>query len=146
MARLDRNRIGSQGEVLPKLEAHMITGKKTVLTVEGARQVNGKFGAFLAISFKEFPDHEMITNATQEDAIIALIDAGRMPDDLDKWNGTRIAFEKRQNTNPETNKPVQKLYALDPDVQNEAIEEFDAAMKENEKVGSGGGKKGATKK
>jgi hypothetical protein len=145
MARLDRNRIGSQGEVLPKLEAHMIPGKKTVLTVESARQVNGKFGAFLAVGFKEFPDHEMITNATQEDAIIALIDAGRMPDDLDKWHGTRIAFEKRQNTNPETNKPVQKLYALDPTEQDAAIEEFEAAMKENEKVGSKA-KAGAAKK
>ena len=37
MARLDRSQIGSQGEVLPKLEAHMIPGRKTVLTLDGAQ-------------------------------------------------------------------------------------------------------------
>ncbi len=139
MARIDRGQIGSQGEVLPKLEAAMIAGRKTVLTIDHARQVKGKFGAFLAIAYKEFPDHEMITNATQEDALLALVDAGRMSDDLDRWNGVRVAFEKRTNTNPETNRPVEKLYAIDPTEQDAAIAEFDKAMKENAEVGNGGG-------
>jgi hypothetical protein len=143
MARIDRGKIGSQGEVLPKLEASMIGGKKTVLTIDHARQVQGKFGAFLAISYKEFPDHEMITNATQEDALLALVDAGRMTDDLDRWNGVRVAFEKRTNTNPETQRPVEKLYAIDPDDQDAAISEFDKAMAENAGVGAKGKRAGA---
>lgn len=135
MARIDRSQIGSQGEVLPKLEAHMIAGRKTVLTLNGARQVRGKYGAFLAVAFKEYPDHEMITNATQEDALLALVDAGRISDDLDRWRDVRVAFEKRTNENPETKKPVEKLYAIDPDDQDAAITEFDRAMSENAGVG-----------
>lgn len=144
MARIDRSQIGSQGEVLPKLEAHMIPGRKTVLTLAAARQVRGKFGMFLAISFKEFPDHEMITNATQEDALIALVDAGRISEDLDRWHDVRVAFEKRNNTNPETKKDVAKLYAIDPDEQDAAIKEFDAAMTEN--AGVGGKRRATTRK
>jgi hypothetical protein len=136
MARLDRSQIGSQGEVLPKLEAHMIPGRKTVLTLDGARQVRGQYGAFLALAFVEFADHEMITNATQEDALIALVDAGRMNDDLDRWRNVRIAFEKRTNENPQTKKPVEKLYAMDPTEQDAAIAEFDKAVAENAGVGT----------
>lgn len=132
MARIDRHEIGSQGEVLPKLEAHMIQGRKTVLTLAYARQVKGKFGSFLAIGFKEFPEHEMITNATQEDALLALVDTGRLNDDLDRWHDTRVAFEKRTNRNPENGKMVEKLYAIDPTEQDAALDDFDKATSESE--------------
>lgn len=134
---INRKQYGSQGTVLPKLTASMIAGRKTVLTFRHVREVQGEFGPFWAIQFEEFPEHELVTNATQEDAYLALVDAGQLPPDFDQWAGYRCAHYVKQNENPKDKSVVEKLYAMDSEDQERAIAEFDAH------VASGGSAKPA---
>lgn len=146
MARsINREVYGSQGEVLPKLTAEMIPGRRTVLTIASVREVTtGKYGAFWAVKFEEFPEHELVTNATIEDAFIALVDAGQLPDDFDAWTGYRVAMFKKKNTNPDTKEVVEKLYPMDPEDQEEAIAAFDAHVKAQASAPTAPKGKGAT--
>jgi len=123
MARIDRSKSGSQ-ESFPntKLTADMIAGDTCVLTIARARQVQHKQqdGAFFVIEFVEFPDAGYYTNATQEDAILALVDASMLSPDMDDWKGEKLPLFKRENKNPESGNIVPKLYAATPDEYVEA--------------------------
>ena len=119
---INRNRVGSKavdGIIRDKLEAKMVPGTldggPIVLTFhseDAVREVPGRFGDFLALRFEEFPDNQLHTNATQEDALLGLVDAGILPNDFDEWGGCKVAWQKRQNVNPETGARVIKLYPL----------------------------------
>ena len=123
MARINRSGVGS-GELFPthKLTADMIEGDTCVLTIERARQVNHKNGdgSFFVLEFVEFPDVGYYTNATQEDAILALVDASILSADTDDWKGDKFPMFKRENRNPESGQLVAKLYAATPDEYVEA--------------------------
>lgn len=138
MARVDRSTAGS-GESYPKhkLTADMIPGDTCVLTIAQARQVQHKDqtvnkGAFFVIEFDEFPDTGYYTNATQEDALLALLDASILSADMDDWRGDKLPMFKRENKNPESGQIVAKLYVCTPDEYVEACKTW--------------GKKGAPKK
>jgi hypothetical protein len=127
---IDRNRIGTKGVILPKLTADMVPGDKPVLTVHKVQEFRGRDGYFLSIIMAEFPENSYDTNSTQEDALLALVDARKLPNDFDQWPGKRIPFYKKENvytgrgkggTEPEQR--AVKLYACDP-------EDFDARLKE----------------
>jgi hypothetical protein len=133
MRPIQRNRYGTQGIILPKLTAEMVPGDKPVLTVERVQEFPGPDGPFLSIIFGEFPEHSYNTNSTQEDALIALVDARKLPNDFDVWAGKRIPFFKKENvftgkgkggTEPEYR--VTKLYAVDPEDFDATIAAFDA--------------------
>jgi len=123
MARIDRALSGS-GESFPtyKLTADMITGDTCVLTIERARQVKHKAaaGAFFVIEFAEYPDTGYYTNATQEDALLALVDASMLSPDMEDWKGDKLPMFKRENKNPESGQLVAKLYVATPDEYVEA--------------------------
>lgn len=129
MGRIDRSKAGSQEAIRPKLTADMIPTNTVVLTVEKARQIPHRsgVGSFFEIVFGEYPDHAYLTNATQEDALLALVDGGIMSDDLDDWVGEKIAFFKRENKNPESGEIVTKLYAATPDEFVEALKSWGKA-------------------
>lgn len=123
MARIDRTTVGS-GESFPthKLTADMVEFDTVVLTIDRARQVKHKNGpgAFFVVEFVEFPDHGFYTNATQEDALLALVDAGMLSADMDDWKGDKLPMFKRENKNPESGQIVAKLYPATPDEYVEA--------------------------
>ncbi len=124
MANINRRTVGS-GESFPskKLTADMIEGDTCVLTIERARQVPHRSGdgSFFVIEFQEFPDTGYYTNATQEDAILALVDATLLSVDMDDWQGDKLPMFKRENRNPESGQLVVKLYVATPDEYMEAI-------------------------
>lgn len=127
MARIDRTKSGS-GDSYPthKLTADMIENDTVVLTVDRARQVEHKNGngSFFVIEFAEFPDTGYYTNATQEDAILALVDASILSPDMDDWKGDKLPLFKRENRNPESGQIVAKLYAATPDEYVEACKSW----------------------
>lgn len=127
MARIDRSIAGS-GETFPthKLTADQIENDTCVLTIERARQVKHKnaAGGFMVIEFAEFPDHGFYTNATQEDAILALVDATILSVDMDDWRGDKLPMFKRENKNPESGQIVTKLYPCTPDEYVEACKSW----------------------
>jgi hypothetical protein len=125
---IDRAKYGSQGyESKPKLTAEMVQGQKTVLTIQDIREISGQNGPTLAITFEEFPDHTFWTNKTQQDALIAAVDAELLPDDWSAMVGARIPFYKKQNTNPENQQKVWKLYPSPVELWNDHLDAFDKA-------------------
>jgi hypothetical protein len=128
MRPINRQRVGSQGVVLPKLTADMVPGDKPVLTVAKVQEFNGRDGPFLSIIFGEFPEHSYNTNSTQEDALLALVDARKLPNDFDLWPGKRIPFYKRENVYNEGGVSVKaiKLYAQDAQDYETALAAWDA--------------------
>lgn len=113
--RIDRSKHGTGEGLRAKLTADMIETDTVVLTIESARSMPGADRHFIVLRFAEFPEHDMPLNKSQEDALIELIDNGAISDDTDDWQGEKIPFYKRINTNPETGDKVAKLYAAPVD-------------------------------
>jgi hypothetical protein len=143
MRPVDRNKYGTRGVVQPKLlpdaipASLWITGPDgrewVVLTVHTVQEFRGTDGPFLSIITSEFPDKNLDCNSTQEDALIALVDARKLPNDFDAWSGKRIPFYKKENvfsgkgkggTEPEVR--AVKLYASDPEDYDACLKEWDA--------------------
>ena len=146
MARpIDRNKVGSQGVILPKLTADMVPSDKPVLTVAKVQEFQGRDGPFLSIIFGEFPEHSYNTNSTQEDALLALVDARLLPNDFDQWPGKRIPFYKRENVFNEGGVSVKatKLYAVDPQDYKAAVAAWDADKQQVPKPGNETGRRSA---
>lgn len=139
----DRNKYGTQGVVQPKLLPASIpdslwirdeNGRKwVVLTVHKVQEFKGPDGPFLSIITSEFPELNLDNNSTQEDALLALVDARKLPNDFDAWAGKRIPFYERENVFSGTGKGgtqaevrALKLYALDPEDYDAALKQWDA--------------------
>lgn len=145
MRPINRQRVGSQGVVLPKLTADMVPGDKPVLTVAKVQEFNGRDGPFLSVLFGEFPEHSYNTNSTQEDALLALVDARKLPNDFDQWPGKRIPFYKRENVYNEGGVSVKaiKLYAVDAQDYDAALAAWDAGKQPVPKAGAETGRRSA---
>lgn len=136
MAPMDRNKFRSQEFTkLPKFTADLIKGDKVVLTVGEAREVDPKNGnaPFIAIIWAEFPDFQFNTNRQQSDRLMAMVDAGLLPDEFPAWAGKRIALERVENENPETKEKVKKFYPMAAEKQVDAIAAFDEFVAKQKK-------------
>lgn len=128
MANLKGTKASAMGKhgIKPALPVGKIPGDRCVLTVEYCDVIPKKDKKdgdhFLALGFREFPDYQYTTNATQEQALIDLVDASLIPSDTDMWEGTQIPFKKQENENPENGVRVMKLYAV-------GVKDFQEAMK-----------------
>ncbi|MCP4902931.1 MAG: hypothetical protein GY906_38705 [bacterium] len=139
MGTLDRSRVGSKDagrtirDRLPEKEVLIGEGEMCLLTFhaeEPAQQVTierrGRDEHFMALRFEGFDEYELRTNSTQEDALLALVDAGILPENTDAWAGVTIPWASRLNKNPETGQKVIRLYPMDPELYEEAMKELGA--------------------
>jgi hypothetical protein len=140
---IDRSKYGTRGVVQPKLLPASIpdslwisdaNGRKwVVLTVHKVQEFQGTDGPFLSIITSEFPEMNLDNNSTQEDALLALVDAKKLPNDFDAWAGKRIPFYQKENVfsgrgkgGTEAEVRAVKLYALDPEDYDAALKQWDA--------------------
>lgn len=134
MPKLDKDTYRDQrsgSERKPKLTAEMVPTPNVLLTVETAKQVPASERverAFLALTFREFPDHEWTTNKEQSDLLVRAVEAGFLPEDTDEWGGSVIPMHKVENVNPKTGDKVRKLYPFAPEDWTDALDQARAAQ------------------
>ena len=134
MPKLDKDTYRDQrsgSERKPKLTAEMVPTPNVLLTVETAKQVPASERverAFLALTFREFPEHEWTSNKEQSDLLVRAVEAGLLPEDTDEWHGCVIPMHKVENVNPKTGDKVRKLYPFAPEDWTDALDQARAAM------------------
>lgn len=131
----------NRGDFPARLTAADIPTLRTVLTIDSARGVETVKRPFLVIVFAEYPDKEFTTNAGQTAMFGDMVEAGYLPDpDVDtwaSWKGRKVAFEKRDNTDPNTGATVVKLYPLPASQQVQGVAEITETLAAASKAKSG---------
>ena len=123
----------------PKLTPEMVKGAATVLHIQTVEHLeldqDGETRPKIILIFEEFPEHAYWLNVTGIKNLIA-----RLGDESDEWEGEAVPMEKVKTTNPQTKKPQDALWIVDPAQWEDYLSQY---RKVTKATGAGRGKAAA---
>lgn len=116
----------------PAIKPGDLDGELVAVTVQSAEAVDFGADSAIVLTYTEVPEKRHRLNATSFDRLVE----GTGSDDLDDWEGRRIALEVVRTTHVKTGETVTVVWVADP-------EEWPRQVKSRKQAKARRGRKGA---